>query len=285
LSESSSDKPTDWSRLAEPQADQYDTDVILRLASTTTSAFRPQPYTRTPVADSPTAFDGQVAIRYVYRSLPESTLLSTYYRDAPADHPNIGVAAEYVRRWPIAFAQCQRLLEAIHPAIDPRIPFESTEIYRGSSCHSYERLFGTMWATIYCPIGLAEAIVHEMAHQKLRVLGVSFESATTVVGNDPSLLYASPIVKDRQRPMTAVLHGEYAYVHVTTLDIHMLEAEPDPIKREVLRGVLRRNLSRIEEGYDTIRRHFKPGEHGREFMDGFARWMEKTILAAKSVRA
>jgi len=237
------------------------------------------------VGQSPTAFDGQVAIRHVYWSLPEFGLFSAQYHDAPADHSNIGVAAEQVRSWPVAFAQCQRLLEAIHPALDPRMPLESAEIYRGSSCHSFERLFGTMWATIHCPIGLAEAIVHEMAHQKLRVLGVSFESATTVVGNDPARLYDSPIIKDRLRPMTAVLHAEYSYVHVTTLDIHMLKAERDPIRREVLGRVLATNLARIEEGYDTLRRHFEPGEHGREFMEGFSGWTEKTISSAKSVGA
>jgi hypothetical protein len=80
------------------------------------------------------------------------------YYDAPLDHPNIALATEYIRNWPVAFTQCQRLLEAIHPALDPRMPLETSEVYRGSSCHSFERLFGTMWATIFCPIGLAEAI-------------------------------------------------------------------------------------------------------------------------------
>jgi len=58
---------------------------------------------------------------------------------------------EYVRNWPVAFTQCQRLLEAIHPAVDARIPFESNEIYRGSSCHSFETLFGTLWGDHLLP--------------------------------------------------------------------------------------------------------------------------------------
>jgi SAM-dependent methyltransferase len=273
----------DWSRLAEPQADHYDTDVIYRLASSTTSALRPKPYRRMAVGQSPSTFDGEVAIRHVYRGLPEFEAFSEPYPDAPADHPTIAAAAEYVRRWPVAFAQCQRLLEAIHPAVDERMPLESTDVYRGSSCHSLEQLFGTMWATIYCPIGLAEAIVHEMAHQKLRVLGVSFESATTVVGNDPTAGYVSAIIKDRRRPMTAVLHAQYSYVHVTALDIHILRAEHDPTRADVLSGVLQRNLSRIEEGYGTIRAHFEPGEHGTEFMAGLSRWTETVIASARGL--
>jgi ADP-heptose:LPS heptosyltransferase len=273
----------DWGRLAEPQADQYDSEVILWLASSTTSAGRPVRYVRTPVGESPAVFDGQVAVRYVYRSLPEFRSLAEKYPDAPADHRNIREAAEHVRKWPEAFAQCQRLLEAIHPASNPEMPLESAEIYRGSLCHSYEQLFGTMWATIFCPVGLAEAIVHEMAHQKLRVLGVSFESATAVVGNNPGDQYVSPVIKDRKRPMTAVLHAEYSYVHVTTLDIHMLRAEREPDRRKVLGEVLERNLARIEEGYDTIRTHFKAGERGLEFIEGFFHWIEKTIRTAKEL--
>ena len=274
----------DWARLAEPQADQYDTDITLQLASSTTSAARPQLYTRTPVGDAPAIFDGQVAIRHAYRSWPEFELLLSQYHllDAPTDHSNIGIAAEYVRSWPLGFQQCQRLLDTIHPVLDRRIPLESPEVYRGSLCHSYEHMFGTMWATIFCPIGLAEAIVHEMAHQKLRALGVSFESATTIVGNDPSELYVSPVIKERPRPMTAVLHAEYSYVYVTTLDTRMLVAEEDPHRRAVLDHVLRTNLARIEEGNDTIRNHFRAGPYGPEFMAGFYEWIESTISSARA---
>lgn len=261
----------DWSRLAEPQADQYDTSAILQLA---------KPYQRRAVGSSPAVFDGCVAVRYVYHDVPEFKSLSDQYPDAPLNHQNIAIAAEYVRTWPIAFRQCQQLLDSIHPALHPEMPLESTEIYRGSLCHSYESLFGTMWATIFCPLGLAEAMVHEVAHQKLRVLGVSVESATTVVGNDPSDLYSSPIIKDRLRPLTAVLHAEYSYVHVTALDIAILQAERDSARRDVMRGVLATNVARIEEGYETLRRHFVPGEHGKEFMQSLFAWTEKTIDAA-----
>jgi prolyl 4-hydroxylase len=122
-----------------------------------------------------------------------------------------------------------------------------------------------------------------MAHQKLRVLGVSFESATAIVGNDPSDVYDSPIIKERRRPMTAVLHAQYSYVYVTTLDLHMFRAERDPAKREVFGRVLERNLARIEEGYETLQTYFKPGEHGKEFMEGLIAWTEKTMGLAKDL--
>jgi prolyl 4-hydroxylase len=271
----------DWRRMAEPQSDGYDTEMVLKIASSTTSDSRGQTYVRTPVGHSPAIFDGHVAIRPVYHTLPEFQSLSATYPDAPLDHPNINAAEQYIRNWPAAFAQCQRLLEAIHPAIDPHMPLDSAEVYRGSLCHSYECLFGTLWATIFCSIGLAEAIVHEMAHQKLRVLGVSFESASALVGNDPTDLYVSPIIKERLRPMTAVLHAQYSYVYVTALDVRIFDAERDPYRREVLRSVLSRNLARIQEGYDTLRQHFKPGLHGLAFIEGLYHWTLTIIEEAK----
>ncbi len=276
LSTSPIDAGIDWSRLAEPQADQYDTKVILHLATSTTSSSRPQKYTRTPVGLSQAVFDGQVAVRHVYPPLPEFT-------DAPIDHPNIGLAAEYVRHWPVIFRQCQQLLEAIHPALHPQIPLESNQIYRGSVCHSEERLFGTMWATIFCPLGLAEAIVQELAHQKLRVLGVSYNAATAIVENDPSELHSSSIVKDQLQPLTAVLHEAYSYVHVTALDIELLRAERDEQRRPVLTEVLARNLMRIEAGHNTLQKHFRAGQHGQEFMAGFFDWTERTIESARDM--
>lgn len=268
----------DWSRLAEPQADQYDTNVILQLAASATN-----PYQRRPVGTAPSVFDGSVAVRYVYHELPEFESLALQYPDAPLDHQNIAIAAEYVRTWPTAFTQCQQLLDSIHPALHPEMSLESTEIYRGSLCHSYESLFGTMWATIFCPLGLAEAMVHEVAHQKLRALGVSVESATAIVGNDPSDLYVSPIIKDRLRPLSAVLHAEYSYVHVTALDIAIVEAEQNLERREVMCGVLETNLARIEEGYESLRKHFIPGAHGEEFIQSFFAWTERTIDAGRDL--
>jgi hypothetical protein len=271
----------DWRRLAEPQHDQYDSQIILRLASETTSHGRPVRYARAPAGSSPTIFDGSVAVRHVYAGAPEIAARREDYIDGPVDHQNLQIAAAYVGRWPAAFVQCQTLLDAIHPAIDTALPFRSCEIYRGSSSHSLERFFGTLWVTIHCPIGTALSIVHELSHQKLRALGVSIGRATTVVGNRPDALYASPIIKDRLRPMTAVLHAQYAFVHVAELLTRILDAEPSPDGQRALSCVLRRDLGRICAGYDVLRRNFQPGPHGAPFMDGFLGWMSRVVAAGQ----
>ena len=264
----------DWLRMAEPQDDQYDSKQIMRLASSRAPG---SPLLPVEASATCTAFDGTVVIAHVYNGLPEFAGFTGNYLNAPLDHPNIPAAVELVRAWPTAFEQCKRLLDTIHPAIDGSIPFNSKEVYRGSSCHSFERYLGTLWSTIHCRYGLAEAIVHEMAHQKLRAMGVSFESATRIVGNDPTGRYASPIVKDRLRPMSAVLHAQYSYVHVTEMDMFMVMAESDSSRRAVLKNVLRRNLHRIGEGDAILGTHFVAGAEGNEFMVGLKSWTRRVM--------
>src|SRR5260221_11585139 len=92
----------------------------------------------------------------------------------------------------------------------------------GSSSHSDEAEFGIIYASVESPLCLAQAMVHEMAHHKLRALGISAESATRLITNDPAQLFDCPIRKDRKRPMIALFHEEYTFVHVTCLDLHMI---------------------------------------------------------------
>lgn len=263
----------EWGRMAEPQADQYDTCVTLEFATNGGSPLRREPYTRRPPGGSPTIFDGVVAVRYISAACPRSSR----HADGPLDHPNIRQAAEYVRRWPTVFEQFRSLMDSYHPMIDLTVPPAKYGEALGSSSHSEESMFGTMWATFYDPLGLAQAFVHEMAHQKLRALGVSFEAADRLITNRPGELFASPIRKDRPRPMTAVFHAEYSFIYVTALDVEMIRAEADPARRATLLSLLSRNVTRMEEGLEVIKRHVKVDAEGRDFVDGFYAWAERVI--------
>ena len=110
----------DWSRVAEPQADGYDTDVTLHLAMTTTSDTRQSPYERRPVGGGPTIFDGEVSVRYVVSDCPYDTPII----NGPVDHPNIHRAEDLVRRWPTVYRQFQRLIDSFHPLWDATIPLD-----------------------------------------------------------------------------------------------------------------------------------------------------------------
>jgi hypothetical protein len=53
----------DWSRMAEPQNDGYDTEMTLRLAEHGVTPLRTEPYRRRPVDGAATLCAGAVAIR------------------------------------------------------------------------------------------------------------------------------------------------------------------------------------------------------------------------------
>jgi hypothetical protein len=119
-----------------------------------------------------------------------------------------------------------------------------------------------MWSTIFCPFGLAEAMVHEVASQKLRVFGAALQFA-------PSMMTA--------------LHAQYSYVHVTSLDLHLVQAQRDSSVREALVRVLEKNVTRIQEGGTNLSRQLCSCNSGLEFIEGILDWTAKTIQLASVV--
>jgi hypothetical protein len=269
----------DWKRMAEPQDDQYDTRVTLEFATSGGSPLRRESYVRRPANGSPTIFDGAVAVRHLSAACPRPSK----HINGPVDHPNIALAAEYVRRWPTVFMQFRALMDSFHPMIDLDVPAEKFGVVLGSSSHSEEAMFGTMYATFHDPLGLAQAFVHEMAHQKLRALGISFETTTGLITNRADELFVSPIRKDRPRPMSAVFHAEYSFIYVTALDIKMIEAEDDARDKAALLTLLARNVARMEEGLRVIRQHIKVDADGRHFVSGFCDWAESIIARGNTL--
>jgi len=263
----------EWDRCAEPQDDEHDTDVIWNLVTTTVTPIRRQIHRRRLPEGSPTIFDGAVAVRYFNQFVPG------YPRNdhGRLDHPNIWAAADYVRRWPQAYLQFRRLMDSFHPMIDRNVPESEYNIRLGSNSHSDEPMFGAMYASYFDPLGTAEAMVHEMAHNKLRGLGVYVEWAQRIITNPPDELFESPIRKDVLRPMTAVLHAQYSFIHVTQLDLKMIAAETDETMIPKMLFLLAANVPRMEEGFDEMRRNAKLDATGELFMDAFNRWSDKVI--------
>jgi hypothetical protein len=271
----------DWGRLAYPQEDQYDSHVVLVLAGSRTSPGRPTLYRRRPVDGHPTIFDGCVAVR----ELPRSTLREPDFLLAPADHPNLAAAARHVARWPEVYEQFKLLIDTVIPLFDARIaPAERAEAL-GSCSHSDEDQFGSLMATVEDPLGLAQAMVHEMAHQKLRALGVSVESAQHLIVNDPRELYPSPVRHDSLRPMTAVFHAVYSFIHVVALDLRMIAPEEDPAVRERLVLLLARNVPRMQMGCVTLRENLRTDAAGAVFRGAFMQWAEEILATGEQVLA
>lgn len=260
----SNSPPISWDRMAEPQDDRYDTEVVLEL-------MRRRGYVRRSLGGTPTFFDGKVAIvHYPVAAFPPSC------KPAPADHPNLTAACDLVRLWPLAFQQIQDLLESVSVFL-----LEGAD--RSYRSYSFLDRFGVIAATINHPVDLAECLVHEMAHHKLCALGVEIDRAERIVINKPERVFLSPIRYDRLRPMSAVLHAQYAFTYAAALQIEMAKgAEPEEYRRDagnMLAGI----LPKLEFGERVIRDFAETDSAGDDFLRGYFAWLTRLLAEGHAV--
>jgi HEXXH motif-containing protein len=268
----------DWRRLVEPQDDGYDAAVALEHIKRWKRQWRPTTRRR-----GPSMFDGRIALAHVYASHPQFPKISNGIPDAPLDHPNALLASEYLRAWPAVWSQVIKLIHTIHPALAVEQTWPAEDAYPGSCSHSFEDRPGTLWATVNNALGFAQSIVHELAHQKLRALGVSVEGRPGFITNDPSELFVSPIVTTRLRPMTALVHAQYSFVYVTALDLAVMEATrlPAAIRRSAALAA-RHNANRISLGIREIMDNIRTDDRGTTFVKGLSAWTDRLVAAARA---
>jgi hypothetical protein len=248
----------DWRRIAEPQVDQYDTLTVLEFA-------KRSGYSREGIGDSPTFFDGQVAIREDRSTLhfPDCIFIEP-------NHPNVTNGCDLLRLWKPVFRQFQLLIESV--AIVHYTP-HPIDLVVGSICGSGNKGFGTIAASVNHHVGFAEALVHEMAHHKLRALGIQLEQAERIILNSPDQKFHSPIRYDCLRPMSAVLHAQYSYTYVSALDIKIINAAIDK-KRDyiIAKSSLASNLPKLKFGLRSIKNNIILDTVGTSFFEGLIDW-------------
>ena len=265
----------DWSRVAEPQPDQYDTEVVLARLRQREGFTRPQ-----SLGDTPTIFDGAVEVRPL-----EGTYLKYLnggFSSGPLEDKRICLAEGYVRQWPTVFQQFKSLIYAFYPLRD----LSGARIRPGSKgyiSNSYESHIGTLCASIEDPLGTAEAFVHEMAHNKLRALGIMFESTQGFITNDPEDRYLSPIRIGVLRPMTAVFHAEYSFIYVTQLYLTLLAADPGEETRKYLLSLLKTLVPHMQAGFEVIEANIQVDSIGRPFVDGFMDWARRVLADGRAL--
>lgn len=255
-----------WNLMSKPQPDQYDSRVTFAFATASDSPRCGPRYVPIPVGGEPSICEGEVAIRYLQEeSLPPRT------HNAPLDHANLPEAVEYLKRWSAGYRQFQSLMNSVHP-----IDLADSE-RGGYISHSHESHFGTMYGSIFDPIGLAEAFVHELAHNKLRALGLGVETSRHLIRNPLSDRFASPIKRVGQRPMSAVFHAEYSFLYVANLDLEMVSQETDIEVRRRLLASLSKNLTKIEAGWKVIEEYALVDADGSAFLHGTREWLNEIL--------
>lgn len=77
--------------------------------------------------------------------------------------------------------------------------------------------------------------------------------------------------------MTAVLHAQYAFIHVVELDLRMLAAENDPIVRDRILQLLLRNVVRMEVGHATLAASVLTDTAGAPFIGACLAWARRSM--------
>jgi hypothetical protein len=261
-----------WERLAEPQADEYDTQVTLAFALR-------RGYQRAAPGRDPTWLDGQVAVRQDALTFPAEAV------PAPLDHPNVQRAAALLRCWPAGLRQFQQLVDSVYLFLLPGETLQpGAELFvRTVSSQGTGGRFGTVAASVNDLVGLAEALLHEMAHHKLRALGVEVASAERILCNPPRALYRSPLRHDKLRPLSAILHAHYALTYLTALDVEALRSGAEPAWERRLGHSLAKNLPRLEFGGQILRANAQVDDAGRAFLAGLFEWSDRLAAAGQQL--
>ncbi len=135
---------------------------------------------------------------------------------------------------------------------------------------SYRESVGAIYLTLHPGVmTLAEAVIHELSHNKLHAL---FE-LDPVIENDAGARYTSPVRPD-PRPLRGVLLAVHAFLPVARLYEKMTEARHPlslghdfPARFAQIRAVNR-------EGASTVLAHAVPTPVGRAVLDEIRRWID-----------
>lgn len=130
-----------------------------------------------------------------------------------------------------------------------------------------------VYVTIYDFNGTAQGIYHEYAHLRLETLGIQIEEHDyTLLLNEPSELYDSSVRHDKKRPMSAVLHGVYAWLMFTENDWQLYNS--GVTTRDTFTSYSKHNVAKIKTGVQEIKNYGRFTKNGIEFIGGLYEWSD-----------
>lgn len=256
----------DWARMAKPQPDRYDTIALdwlhpewLKIRPTTEFRFA----------------DGNVA---VVSPLPPTIggLENASYAQVEAWAPKIDT---YLSAWDDGYVAVKDFLDIFYPLNGPE----------GQGCtsgHVWQRdvINHEIYVSVNDVHGCAQGVYHEVGHLRLHLMGIHMEDHDgMLLRNAPTELYHSSVRFDIKRPMTAVLHGVYAWLMFTENDYQLAVHGRTPVYE--FRDYAARNVPKIEKGMEEIQRYAKWTIDGEDFFEGLQNWADDLTLRCKKLLA
>lgn len=251
----------DWTRLAKPQDDGYDVEVLLTLADINYN-YRP----RIHAPEGVTLCDGAVAVHAprINMSMGGNTVdVSDSYTQEEAD-----AQTEFLNKWHAGYV-------GLCCYLDEFWPWRADMMGRGcSSGHhipSSSSPIHAVYVTVNDLPGCAQGIYHEFAHLRLRTMGIAMETHDGILlTNKDDELYDSSVRFDVKRPMPAVLQGLYAWLMFTENDWQLHHAGLTSAS-DMLDYCLH-NLPKIEAGWSEVEKHARTTAAGADFLHGMWDW-------------
>jgi hypothetical protein len=284
----------DWTRVAEPQEDNYDVDSINKVAGLLFGYKKP-----TWPKSKPRVFDRKVALHHT----------SSHYGGAVIIVPEGDERLDRIKNFNAFFKKVSpKYYKSIYNTLDLYVPMydensgESAGI--GCTCGPVTKAYETgpdisfpcigVTSTINTEVGAIDGIIHETFHQRLYQLGIEMEDSNMqLITNDPNATYNSPIRFDITRPMTACVQAIYSYVCVTEYyaDVvrYGLGSDPGLIDKYGLSSFLSTcayNVHRISNGRILMHRHLETDtQAGKQFFGAFYDFMDRVIDSTVEVMA
>lgn len=130
--------------------------------------------------------------------------------------------------------------------------------------------------------GCAQGMYHEMAHLRLESLGIKIDTHDgSLLLNPPDELYNSSVRFDTKRPMSAVLHGLYAWLMFTENDYH--NYLNGLFTMQDFRDYSERNIPKIENGLKEVLEFGRWTDEGGDFMVGVRDWANDLTRRCRAV--
>lgn len=290
----------DWARVAKPQPDCYDSDAIDALLLDK-KGWRKAP----PNPSVPSLLDGAIVVAPDPFQHQSDTVKNT-----EATEEELRLVERYIRAWPDGAAAMARLVDEFWPKrLVDKVTHAPRLGVRGSSSghlamddwNQNERFRTAVYVSVNDGEGGAGGMYHEMGHLRLEAVGIFIErhdgvllaNANPVLDDlgqidlEKSELYPSPVRFDKpptatdpgvpaMRPMSAVLHGLYAWIVFGENDVWCAET----IDRAYACSFLRDNVHKIVTGLAEVRANAKPTPEGEKFLEGLLAWGDDLVVRA-----
>jgi HEXXH motif-containing protein len=225
-------------------------------------------------------------VRRPYRSVRGSIFLALADNNPLSDieaHPdkktpnNVDLGGHDEQEWLSSIRTALGLIDRYLPAMAADIDAVLQQIVptgfdaeKHLSC-SYQEDVGTIYVSLHpSPLTMAEAIIHEVSHNKINAL----LDLDPIIQNGRNELYSSPIRPD-PRPLHGVLLAVHAFMPVARLYELMTAGGPPPGVSEPLPRLQARYAAVARSnraGMDVLREHARPTPIGKGLLTELAAW-------------